>query len=132
MTNLFFPKEKWTSIYIYTIIILIISVLCFTLFYKYEEYTNYYGQVNNDYLVILVEKENIKNITNRLLVNDKQRNCKISKISTNYILNTDNKLYHEIYYECDLNRDELINGYILDIKMNIGNTTLFEKIKNSF
>ena len=130
MPNIFFVKEKILNVYIFITIFLILTFLLLIMFYEYEEYLDYYGELNNDYLIILVEKENISKISNKLLINNEIKKCKIDKISKNYIVNTDYKLYHEVYYKCDL--ENLIDTYIFNIKISEGNTTLFKKIKNTF
>ena len=129
MDNIYFIKQKGISLYIIIISILIFSLLILASTLEYEEYLNYYGEVNNDYIVVLIEKENLSKISNKLLVNNEKKYCEIDKISRNYIVNTDYKLYHEVYFKCDIKID---NSYILDIKISKGNTTILKKIKEQF
>ena len=129
MDNIYFIKQKGISLYIIITSILIFSLLILASTLEYEEYLNYYGEVNNDYIVVLIEKENLSKISNKLLVNNEKKCCEIDKISRNYIVNTDYKLYHEVYFKCDIKID---NSYILDIKISKGNTTILKKIKEQF
>ena len=129
MDNIYFIKQKGISLYIIITSILIFSLLVLASTLEYEEYLNYYGEVNNYYIVVLIEKENLSKISNKLLVNNEKKYCGIDKISRNYIVNTDYKLYHEVYFKCDIKID---NSYILDIKISKGNTTILKKIKELF
>lgn len=130
MPSMFFIKEKSINIYIFSIIFLIITLSLLAVFYEYEEYLEYYGELNNDHLIILVEKENISKISNRLLINNEIKECEIDKISKNYQINTDYKLYHEVYYKCNLENKN--NSYLFNIKISKGKTTLLRKIKDTF
>lgn len=125
MDNIYFIKQKGINLYIIITFILIFSLLILASTLEYEEYLNYYGEINNDHIVVLIEKENLSKISNNLLVNNEKKYCEIDKISRNYIVNTDYKLYHEVYFKCDIKID---NSYILDIKISKGNTTILKKL----
>ena len=129
MPNIFFIKEKNINCFIIIIFFLIFILLILIKFYEYEEYLEYYGEVNNDNLIVLVEKENISKISNKLLIDNKITNCKISKISKEYFINTNYKQYHEVHYNCNLKNTD---NYIFNIKISTGTTTLLKKIKNIF
>lgn len=130
MDELLFLKEKSIKIY-FTITIFFLITFCLLIsFFRYDEYLNYYGTMNNDFLTILVEKENISYISNQLWINDKKKICEINKVSRDYIVGTNYQLYHEVYYKCNISENDFINGYVFNIKIKKGNTTLLNKIKN--
>lgn len=130
MPNMFFKGEKTIKKYILITILILMFFTLVIIFYEYEEYVECYGELNNDELMILVEKDEISKISNVLLIDNKLENCKINRISKDYIMNTDYKLYHEVYYKCDLKN--LNDNYIFNIKISKGKTTFLEKIKKIF
>lgn len=127
MDNLFFINLKHEKLCLFITIPLIISIFLFIYFYKYEEFINCYGEYNNDNILVMIEKKDISNISNKLYINDNLKKCEIVKISKDYIINTDYKMYHEVYYKCELD-SSIIDSYIFNIKIHKRNITLFEKI----
>lgn len=125
MNNLLFLNKKNIKIYTLITIIVFVFLLILIFFLKFEDYHNYYGEVNNDKILVLVLKEDISFITQNILINNEKKNCEIDMISREYILNTDYKMYHEVFYKCD---SDYKDKYILDIKISHGTKTLFQKI----
>ncbi|MCI5836174.1 MAG: hypothetical protein MR227_05775 [Firmicutes bacterium] len=128
MNNLFFLELKKEKLFLIITLLLIISIFSFIYFYKYEEFVNYYGEYNNDNILVMIEKKDIYSISNKVYINNTLKKCEIKKISKDYIISNNYKMYYEVYYKCELNSSDIIDSYIFNIKISKGNITLFKKI----
>lgn len=128
MNNLLFINLKKEKVCLFITIPIIISVLLFISFYQYEKLVSCYGKYDNKNILVMIEKKDISNISNKLYINNSLRECKIAKISKEYSISSDYKMYYEVYYECNINSNDLIDSYIFNIKISKGKTTLLKKI----
>ena len=119
-------KENKIDSWIIYLMFFFISITLFCLFFWYEKHKIYYGESINEHIKILVKKEDLNNITTDLIISDKKCECFISNISLNYVLDNDYNMYYEVYYSC---KEKIKNGYIVNIKMYLGKTTIFKSIK---
>lgn len=110
------------------LIIWVVILLLIIMLYRFDSYLNYYGQVvEHKYIKLLIEKENINNIKNDLIINNKVRDCSIVSISDDYIIDTHNNAFYEVYYACNLEDNEQKLNYILNISIKQDKMTLYTK-----
>ena len=130
MANFNFPNQKSIKIFIYVLLTWSISFVSILIFYKYDEYIDCYAEKLENELLILVENKQISKISKNLLIDNKEFNCIITKISREPI-NINNTKYYEVYYKCDLDNKILENNYIFNIKIKTKNTTLLKRLQNN-
>ncbi|MEG0826379.1 MAG: hypothetical protein RR404_02790 [Bacilli bacterium] len=130
MDDFHFPKQKAIHTWFIFLVIWIISVALIIFFFKYEKKSTYFGQVvldNDYYLKVIVEKDNISNISNNIKINNQKKNCITYKVSNELIDNNYQK-YFEVYYKCNLTEVEKQQQYIFNISISQGTTTFYKKI----
>ncbi len=106
----------------------IILLLVLTLNIKYKKYYYLYGQVDNNYRLILycdtkyleVIKKN-----NKVVINNNTYNYKILSIDTNYTILNNTNNYIQVVIDINLNSGDKITNNILKLKVLVSNKKLF-------
>lgn len=106
----------------------IILLLVLTLNIKYKKYYYLYGQVDNNYRLILycdtkyleVIKKN-----NKVVINNNTYNYKILSIDTNYTILNNTNNYIQLVIDINLNSEDKITNNILKLKVLVSNKKLF-------
>ena len=106
----------------------IILLLVLTLNIKYKKYYYLYGQVDNNYRLILycdtkyleVIKKN-----NKVVINNNTYNYKILSIDTNYTILNNTNNYIQVVIDINLNSEDKITNNILKLKVLVSNKKLF-------
>lgn len=121
-------KEKYTSKYILSLMILLILILII-LFIPFSNNKVFKGQIiksDNKYLVLLsINYDEINYISDKCIIDYKKYECHISKIERqgyNYL----------ILLNIKLEKRYLIENYPIDIEINRGRETLYQKIKKGW
>lgn len=106
----------------------IVLLLVLTLNIKYKKYYYLYGQVDNNYRLILycdIKYLEVIKKNNKVVVNNNTYNYKILSIDTNYtILNNINN-YIQLVIDINLNSEDKITNNILKLKVLVSNKKLF-------
>ena len=106
----------------------IVLLLVLTLNIKYKKYYYLYGQVDNNYRLILycdIKYLEVIKKNNKVVINNDTYNYKILSIDTNYtILNNINN-YIQLVIDINLNSEDKITNNILKLKVLVSNKKLF-------
>ena len=106
----------------------IVLLLVLTLNIKYKKYYYLYGQVDNNYRLILycdIKYLEVIKKNNKVVINNNTYNYKILSIDTNYtILNNANN-YIQLVIDINLNSEDKITNNILKLKVLVSNKKLF-------
>ena len=121
------PKKiiSWITI----LISFIIFILLFGSFFKYTKYEKTIGIVNEDNLIVFLEPS--ITIDNELIIENKKYDYTINSINKDYTI-LDNKKYYETILNIDLDSKYKINNNILEIYIELEQTTLMKEIINFF
>jgi len=115
-------------------IVIILILICISLFYKYIKYENITLKVVKNeeiyYLETLVSKDNLRYFikNNELIIDDEKYPYEITNISDELYLDSYNNMYYKIILETTLESNKIINNNILLGKTMIKKTTLFKEL----
>lgn len=128
-------KRKPNSIITSWISILLVATLLFCLiafFYKYSISNIYYAKVINtedeNYITINVDQDfiSMKN-RNYLKIGDDEYKCHLISSSDNYYI-MNSKKYWQVNYDCDLPDELNINDSLIEVHIEMRETTLFKEL----
>lgn len=106
----------------------IILLLVLTLNIKYKKYYYLYGQVDNNYRLILycdIKYLEVIKKNNKVVINNNTYNYKILSIDTNYTILNNNNNYIQLVIDINLNSEDKITNNILKLKVLVSNKKLF-------
>ena len=106
----------------------IILLLVLTLNIKYKKYYYLYGQVDNNYRLILycdIKYLEVIKKNNKVVINNNTYNYKILSIDTNYTILNNTNNYIQVVIDINLNREDKITNNILKLKVLVSNKKLF-------
>ena len=106
----------------------IILLLVLTLNIKYKKYYYLYGQVDNNYRLILycdIKYLEVLKKNNKVVINNNTYNYKILSIDTNYTVLNNNNNYIQLVIDINLNSEDKITNNILKLKVLVSNKKLF-------
>ena len=133
-SEIIFRKQSFKiRYYIYFMLVLIIELIIFSCFFKYNSYNKFKAVIlknsNDYYLKILVAEEDLANInTNILIINNKEYIYKIKNISSDYVLDETFNKYYEVLLELKIEPKLVINNNIIDIKIKGIKTTFIKEV----
>lgn len=106
----------------------IILLLVLTLNIKYKKYYYLYGQVDNNYRLILycdIKYLEVIKKNNKVVINNNTYNYKILSIDTNYTILNNTNNYIQLVIDINLNSEDKITNNILKLKVLVSNKKLF-------
>lgn len=106
----------------------IILLLVLTLNIKYKKYYYLYGQVDNNYRLILycdIKYLEVLKKNNKVVINNNTYNYKILSIDTNYTILNNTNNYIQLVIDINLNSEDKITNNILKLKVLVSNKKLF-------
>ena len=106
----------------------IILLLVLTLNIKYKKYYYLYGQVDNNYRLILycdIKYLEVLKKNNKVVINNNTYNYKILSIDTNYTILNNTNNYIQVVIDINLNSEDKITNNILKLKVLVSNKKLF-------
>ncbi len=106
----------------------IILLLVLTLNIKYKKYYYLYGQVDNNYRLILycdIKYLEVLKKNNKVVINNNIYNYKILSIDTNYTILNNTNNYIQLVIDINLNSEDKITNNILKLKVLVSNKKLF-------
>lgn len=106
----------------------IILLLVLTLNIKYKKYYYLYGQVDNNYRLILycdIKYLEVLKKNNKVVINNNTYNYKILSIDTNYTVLNNTNNYIQVVIDINLNSEDKITNNILKLKVLVSNKKLF-------
>lgn len=106
----------------------IVLLLVLTLNIKYKKYYYLYGQVDNNYRLILycdIKYLEVIKKNNKVVVNNNTYNYKILSIDTNYTILNNTNNYIQLVIDINLNSEDKITNNILKLKVLVSNKKLF-------
>lgn len=106
----------------------IILLLVLTLNIKYKKYYYLYGQVDNNYRLILycdIKYLEVIKKNNKVVINNNTYNYKILSIDTNYTILNNTNNYIQVVIDINLNSEDKITNNILKLKVLVSNKKLF-------
>lgn len=106
----------------------IVLLLILTLNIKYKKYYYLYGQVDNNYRLILycdIKYLEVIKKNNKVVVNNNTYNYKILSIDTNYTILNNTNNYIQLVIDINLNSEDKITNNILKLKVLVSNKKLF-------
>lgn len=106
----------------------IILLLSLTLNIKYKKYYYLYGQVDNNYRLILycdIKYLEVIKKNNKVVINNDTYNYKILSIDTNYTILNNTNNYIQLVIDINLNSEDKITNNILKLKVLVSNKKLF-------
>lgn len=106
----------------------IILLLVLTLNIKYKKYYYLYGQVDNNYRLILycdIKYLEVIKKNNKVVINNNNYNYKILSIDTNYTILNNTNNYIQLVIDINLNSEDKITNNILKLKVLVSNKKLF-------
>ncbi len=106
----------------------IILLLSLTLNIKYKKYYYLYGQVDNNYRLILycdIKYLEVIKKNNKVVINNNTYNYKILSIDTNYTILNNTNNYIQVVIDINLNSEDKITNNILKLKVLVSNKKLF-------
>lgn len=106
----------------------IILLLVLTLNIKYKKYYYLYGQVDNNYRLILycdIKYLEVLKKNNKVVINNNTYNYKILSIDTNYTVLNNTNNYIQLVIDINLNSEDKITNNILKLKVLVSNKKLF-------
>lgn len=106
----------------------IILLLVLTLNIKYKKYYYLYGQVDNNYRLILycdIKYLEVLKKNNKVVINNNIYNYKILSIDTNYTILNNTNNYIQVVIDINLNSEDKITNNILKLKVLVSNKKLF-------
>lgn len=106
----------------------IILLLSLTLNIKYKKYYYLYGQVDNNYRLILycdIKYLEVIKKNNKVVINNNTYNYKILSIDTNYTILNNTNNYIQVVIDINLNSGDKITNNILKLKVLVSNKKLF-------
>ena len=123
------PKKiiSWISV----LISITLFIIIFGTFVKFMKYEKTIGIVNKNTLTVLLTKDKLNEIKNKLIIKNKEYEFSINSISKDYII-SDNKNYYEVILDLELDDEYKINNNILDISIELGKKTLLKETLNFF
>lgn len=118
------------SITYFIMLLVIISLIIINIFLNYQYYINdsYTGYINENYKLVLYV-DDISNINKyKLYVENKNYKFKVNSISDEYFI-IDGKTCYQIELDINLDKDLLIKNNIIEVILQKGKTTVYQKIK---
>lgn len=109
------------SIFIVLLLVLILNI-------KYKKYYYLYGQVDNNYrLILYCDIDNLEIIkkNNKIQIDNNTYNYKILSIDTKYTVLNNTNNYIQIVIDINLNSEDKITNNILKLKILVSNKKLF-------
>lgn len=106
----------------------IVLLLVLTLNIKYKKYYYLYGQVDNNYRLILycdIKYLEVIKKNNKVVINNNTYNYKILSIDTNYTILNNTNNYIQLVIDINLNSEDKITNNILKLKVLVSNKKLF-------
>lgn len=106
----------------------IVLLLILTLNIKYKKYYYLYGQVDNNYRLILycdIKYLEVLKKNNKVVINNNTYNYKILSIDTNYTILNNTNNYIQLVIDINLNSEDKITNNILKLKVLVSNKKLF-------
>ncbi len=106
----------------------IVLLLILTLNIKYKKYYYLYGQVDNNYRLILycdIKYLEVIKKNNKVVINNDTYNYKILSIDTNYTILNNTNNYIQLVIDINLNSEDKITNNILKLKVLVSNKKLF-------
>ena len=106
----------------------IVLLLVLTLNIKYKKYYYLYGQVDNNYRLILycdIKYLEVLKKNNKVVNNNNTYNYKILSIDTNYTILNNTNNYIQVVIDINLNSEDKITNNILKLKVLVSNKKLF-------
>ena len=106
----------------------IILLLVLTLNIKYKKYYYLYGQVDNNYRLILycdIKYLEVLKKNNKVVINNNTYNYKILSIDTNYTILNNTNNYIQLVIDINLNSEDKITNNIFKLKVLVSNKKLF-------
>ena len=106
----------------------IVLLLVLTLNIKYKKYYYLYGQVDNNYRLILycdIKYLEVLKKNNKVVINNNTYNYKILSIDTNYTILNNTNNYIQLVIDINLNSEDKITNNILKLKVLVSNKKLF-------
>ena len=106
----------------------IVLLLVLTLNIKYKKYYYLYGQVDNNYRLILycdIKYLEVLKKNNKVVINNNTYNYKILSIDTNYTILNNTNNYIQVVIDINLNSEDKITNNILKLKVLVSNKKLF-------
>ena len=106
----------------------VLLLLSLTLNIKYKKYYYLYGQVDNNYrLILYCDIDNLEIIkkNNKIQINKNTYNYKILSIDTKYTVLNNTNNYIQIVIDINLNSEDKITNNILKLKILVSNKKLF-------
>ena len=106
----------------------IVLLLVLTLNIKYKKYYYLYGQVDNNYRLILycdIKYLEVLKKNNKVVINNNTYNYKILSIDTNYTILNNTNNYIQVVIDINLNSEDKITHNILKLKVLVSNKKLF-------
>lgn len=106
----------------------IVLLLVLTLNIKYKKYYYLYGQVDNNYRLILycdIKYLEVIKKNNKVVINNNTYNYKILSIDTNYTILNNTNNYIQVVIDINLNSEDKITNNILKLKVLVSNKKLF-------
>lgn len=106
----------------------IVLLLVLTLNIKYKKYYYLYGQVDNNYRLILycdIKYLEVIKKNNKVVINNDTYNYKILSIDTNYTILNNTNNYIQLVIDINLNSEDKITNNILKLKVLVSNKKLF-------
>lgn len=131
-TKCFIPKfiYSWVTIFIFLTIICILIIFNFNFDFYYNTKATYVK--NNSMLKVSVLNNDINKITenNKLIINNKEYEYEINKITNQVIQGIDMQQYSNILIDLKLDKKYKVENNLLDIKVKYDSKKIFEIIKN--
>lgn len=123
----FYSTPSLKEFYLGLFLFFLFCMIC--LFFPYQKNKIYYGQVLlENKIFLLVEEQNRIYLKDSYEIDEKNTKCSLEKTNKEYLI-SDNKKYFEIYLDCDL-KDKYIENQIVEVKILLQKTTLFDTLKN--
>ena len=119
--------KKLIKLFIITSLFIIL-LLVLTLNIKYKKYYYLYGQVDNNYRLILycdIKYLEVIKKNNKVVINNNIYNYKILSIDTNYTILNNTNNYIQLVIDINLNSEDKITNNILKLKVLVSNKKLF-------
>lgn len=122
-------KTEFYKIYILILSIFTIFILIFISNYRYDEILEMKGVVKNYLIKTYLKEDDLEKLrNNKILVNKEEYDFYIKHISEE-IYDTSYNKYYEVTIEIKyLNRNELIDGKIINMQMILERTTILKQI----
>lgn len=99
------------------------SLVLLILFKKYDDEISFVALNENNYIKILIKEEDIINLPNKIIIDNKKYNYEINKVSEEYY--TDNEINYKML---TISSDYKTMDKIINIKFVRGETRIFDEI----